>query len=221
MELLFVRLYKAAHKKLICTCTVGAPIEAGIYSYKTLSGATQITGDPAFSIVASDNTLNIKFIYLQCVVVSHNEIWYYKVLPAGNSHLLLGLLGRVDKLQIKPRKKFWGFNRIRTHDLRDTGVMLYRLSYEASPEAGQMRVQFIPQFTHDLYPIHFTSVSLFVEENKVLVWKACIRWKPWRKEKDKSLTESINTSTCKSVLNKMCTNVLSMRLTKFWVLSMK
>ena len=74
MELLFVRLYKAAHKKLICTCTVGAPIEAGIYSYKTLSGATQITGDPAFSIVASDNTLNIKFIYLQCVVVSHNEI---------------------------------------------------------------------------------------------------------------------------------------------------
>ena len=35
-------------------------------------------------------------------------------------------------------------NGIRTHDLRDIGVMLYRLSYEASPEAGQMRVQFIP-----------------------------------------------------------------------------
>ena len=31
-----------------------------------------------------------------------------------------------------------------THDLRDTGAMLYRLSYEASPEAGQVRVQFIP-----------------------------------------------------------------------------
>ena len=29
------------------------------------------------------------------------------------------------------------FNGIRTHDLRDTSVMLYQLSYEASLEAGQ------------------------------------------------------------------------------------
>ena len=35
----------------------------------------------------------------------------------------------------KAQKKFWGSNGIRTHDLRDTGAMLYRLSYEASPEA--------------------------------------------------------------------------------------
>ena len=28
-------------------------------------------------------------------------------------------------------EKFWGFNGIRSHDLRDTGAMLYQLSYEA------------------------------------------------------------------------------------------
>ena len=39
---------------------------------------------------------------------------------------------------------FWGSNGIRTHDLRDTGVMIYRLSYEASPEAGQVQVQLMP-----------------------------------------------------------------------------
>ena len=44
----------------------------------------------------------------------------------------------------KAQKKFWGFNGIWTEDLRDTGAMLYQLSYEASPEAGQVRVQFIP-----------------------------------------------------------------------------
>ena len=27
------------------------------------------------------------------------------------------------------QKKFWGFNRISTHDLHDTGEMLYQLSY--------------------------------------------------------------------------------------------
>ena len=33
--------------------------------------------------------------------------------------------------------KFWGSNGIRTHGLRDTGAMLYRLSYEASPELSE------------------------------------------------------------------------------------
>ena len=33
-----------------------------------------------------------------------------------------------------------GSSGIRTHDHRDTGAMLYRLSYKASPEAGQVRV---------------------------------------------------------------------------------
>ena len=32
----------------------------------------------------------------------------------------------------KAQKKFWGSKGIRTHDLRDTGAMLYRVSYEAS-----------------------------------------------------------------------------------------
>ena len=40
----------------------------------------------------------------------------------------------------KAQKKVWGFNGIRTHELRDTGAMLYQLSYEA----GQVWVQFIP-----------------------------------------------------------------------------
>ena len=31
----------------------------------------------------------------------------------------------------KVQKKFWGSNGIWTHDLRDTGAMLYQLSYEA------------------------------------------------------------------------------------------
>ena len=48
------------------------------------------------------------------------------------------------QLQIKLRKKFGRSNGIQTHDLPDTGAMLYHLSYESSPEAGQVRVQFIP-----------------------------------------------------------------------------
>ena len=44
----------------------------------------------------------------------------------------------------KAQKKFWGSNGIRTHDLHDTGAMLYWLSYEALPEAAQVQVQFIP-----------------------------------------------------------------------------
>ena len=44
----------------------------------------------------------------------------------------------------KAQKKFWGSNGIQTHDLCDTSAMLYQLSYEASLEAGQKRVQFIP-----------------------------------------------------------------------------
>ena len=35
----------------------------------------------------------------------------------------------------KAQKNLKGFNGIRTHDLCDTGVMLYQLSYEVSMEA--------------------------------------------------------------------------------------
>ena len=44
------------------------------------------------------------------------------------------------RLQIKVRKNYVA----PTGYLRDTGAMLYRLSYEASLEAGQARVQFTP-----------------------------------------------------------------------------
>ena len=56
----------------------------------------------------------------------------------------------------KAQKKFWGSNRIRTHDLRDTGAMLYQLSYKASLEADQVQVQFVPiiwREWHDVYVI--------------------------------------------------------------------
>ena len=61
---------------------------------------------------------------------------------------------QLKQLQRKPRKKIWGSNEIRTHDLRDTGAMLYQLSYEASLEAGQERVR-IP-----LKPRNFSGLSL-------------------------------------------------------------
>ena len=40
---------------------------------------------------------------------------------------------QLKQLQRKvKKKKLWGFNGIQTHDLCDTSVMLYQLSYEAS-----------------------------------------------------------------------------------------
>ena len=47
----------------------------------------------------------------------------------------------------KAQKK--GSKGIRTHDLCDNSVMLYQLSYEASLEAGQERVQFIPNLLYE------------------------------------------------------------------------
>ena len=38
------------------------------------------------------------------------------------------------------QKKFWGSNGIWTHDLCDTGTMLYQLSYKALLESGQVQV---------------------------------------------------------------------------------
>ena len=42
----------------------------------------------------------------------------------------------------KAQKQIWGSNGIWTHDLHDTSVMIYQLSYEASFEAGQVRIHF-------------------------------------------------------------------------------
>ena len=45
---------------------------------------------------------------------------------------------------MKPRKKLWDSNGIRTHDLRDTGAMLYQLK----PRWKQVRCEF------NLYPLY-------------------------------------------------------------------
>ena len=68
-------------------------------------------------------------------------------------------------------RKNQGFNGIRTRDLRDTGAMLYQLSYEATHwERGQFMLKFgkftamiilhfhlQPQFIYELFHINFTS----------------------------------------------------------------
>ena len=65
--------------------------------------------------------------------------------PSPSGHTVVQREVRKVSLQVKVRKfekakkTFWG---IWTHDLRDTGAMLYRLIHEASPEA-EVRVQFI------------------------------------------------------------------------------
>ena len=50
----------------------------------------------------------------------------------------------------EPEKKNQGFNGIRTHDLRDTGAMLYQLSYEAT---RWDRGQFIKELHETLHQI--------------------------------------------------------------------
>ena len=45
--------------------------------------------------------------------------------------------------KLKDQNKICGFNGIWTHELCNTGAMLYQLGFEASMEAGQVRVQFI------------------------------------------------------------------------------
>ena len=48
-----------------------------------------------------------------------------------------------NSCEIKPKKKK-GFNRIRTHDLCDTGAVLYQLSYQANWELVRLWVHNIP-----------------------------------------------------------------------------
>ena len=58
----------------------------------------------------------------------------------------------------KAQKKFWGSNGIRTHDLRDAGAMLYRLGYEASIEAGQELVKFIPVIWREWHGVYMIKI---------------------------------------------------------------
>ena len=54
----------------------------------------------------------------------------------------------------KAKKKIWGFNGIWTYDFRDTGAMLYQLSYEALLETGQEQVQLIPVIWKEWDRVH-------------------------------------------------------------------
>ena len=55
-------------------------------------------------------------------------------------------------------KKNQGFNGIRTHDLRDTGAMLYQLSYEAT---HWKRGQFIEFITSRAVKIFTAMITLY------------------------------------------------------------
>ena len=57
----------------------------------------------------------------------------------------------------KAQKKIWGFNGTRTHDLHDTGALLYQLSYMYEAlEAGQEQVQFIPVLWREWNDMYMT-----------------------------------------------------------------
>ena len=53
---------------------------------------------------------------------------------------------QLKQLQRKPRNNSEASTGFGTCDLSDSSAMLYQLSYEASLEAGQERVQFILNF---------------------------------------------------------------------------
>ena len=55
--------------------------------------------------------------------------------------VIIAVLKQLKQLQRKSRENI---QRIQTHVLHDTGAILFQLSYEASLEAAQERVQFIP-----------------------------------------------------------------------------
>ena len=55
--------------------------------------------------------------------------------------MIIAVNAPIQATRKKKPEKIQGFNEIRTHDLRDTGGMLYQLSYEATHwERGQFIV---------------------------------------------------------------------------------
>ena len=78
----------------------------------------------------------------------------------------------------KAQKTFWGSNRIQTHDLHDTGVMLsYWLSYEALLEAGQVEPvgasEFVLGFICNYLSYYIKlrrSLSLVFINHSALIW---------------------------------------------------
>ena len=82
-----------------------------------------------------------------------------------------------------------GFNGIRTRDLRDTGAMLYQLSYEATHICVNLTAMIIlhfhlqPQFIYELFHINSTSCSILIrirEKNLIISFLPCVwtffRW---------------------------------------------
>ena len=74
----------------------------------------------------------IKIIWVHCGDKEYKWKW---------SSQLWSNFSRTFTNKAQEKLKVWGSNGIWTHDLHDTGAMLYQLSYEASLEADQMRVQ--------------------------------------------------------------------------------
>ena len=65
-----------------------------------------------------------------------------------------------------------GFNRIRTCDLRDTGAMLYQLSYEATHIGSEVKL------LSSYLPVQWNDVK-FIWNNSYLYCSCTCRWK-WR-----------------------------------------
>ena len=76
-------------------------------------------------------------LYLSSAKLVLSVRWFEVIAATTSIRLevkeIFTVLKYIKRLQI-------GFNWIRLHDLHDTGAMFYRLSYEALPEAGQVRV---------------------------------------------------------------------------------
>ena len=71
-------------------------------------------------------------------------------------------------------KKNQGFNGIRTHDLRDTGAVLYQLNYEATHwERGQF-IEFISpvrsEMTRSIYEIIHICTVVVDESEEIIEW---------------------------------------------------
>ena len=73
--------------------------------------------------------------------------------------MIFPVVKQLQQLQRKPRKTFWGFNRILIHGLHDTSAMLYQLiDGAASLESGQVRVQFIPVIWREWGDVHINHI---------------------------------------------------------------
>ena len=69
-------------------------------------------------------------------LICDQSVWHNEKMKVMNDHR--SKFSNLSSWKEKPEKN-QGFNGIRTHDLRDTGAMLYQLSYEATHwERGQL-----------------------------------------------------------------------------------